>query len=89
MSRTLVKGEPIRTCVAILALEPTEVDRSAIDPRRSSGLEALNGNPKLLKNLCKFHRRVVACTARRDPGLQPHMDHAAQERAGREHYGPG
>jgi hypothetical protein len=88
--RLTARGDPAEVApavvelreLAVLPLQPAEVDRAAIDPRRGAGLEATHREPRALQLLGEMSGRRLARPPAGDAGGGADVDAAAQERAG-------
>jgi hypothetical protein len=66
-------------------LQTGEVDRAAVDPRRRSGLETRDLEPRGVELFRQMCRRGLASAAAGQARLGADVNPTAQERAGRDH----
>src|SRR5271170_3541254 len=81
------RGEELRLRIPVLDLEPRPVDRQAVEPRRSPGLEPRKGESGRVETLRELDRGLIAETPRRR-ALVAEVDYSAKERAGGQDDGP-
>ena len=76
----LVKGKPVRAGIAVLSVEPIEVNRAAVDPWRRASLEAFSSNANTVKDFRQLNRRGFARPAGRHLRVQTQMNPSPEER---------
>src|ERR1019366_6359265 len=76
-----------RRLVARLDLQRRVVDRARVEARAGAGLQAADSKAQIREMVAETHRGEIAGAAR-GIILQPDMDEALEERAGREDDGP-
>jgi hypothetical protein len=86
--RMVIVGEPVPVRIATLLLKLPQINGTAIDTRRRSGLKASYGKSNVLKSLSYFCRWRLAGSTSRDLGLQSLMNAPPEESSRRENYRP-
>jgi hypothetical protein len=71
--------------LAVLPLQPREIDGSAIDPRRRTRLESRHGEANLFQLVGQVRRRRLARPSAGNPSLSPDVNAAAEKRPRRDH----
>ena len=77
-----MEREPVRTIIAFLALEPSQVNGSPVDSRRRACLEALYDKSKTLKCFSDCYGVTFAGSSRGNLGVQAQMDETSKESPG-------
>src|SRR6476660_6997905 len=74
-----MEGEPERSRLPILSVEPAQIDRSTVDAWRGPCFEPIRLKSKFFNSLRNFDRRSLAGSSGRNLSLQSQVDLTPQK----------